>query len=198
MSFYTTHNMRGHVLITIMVLLTVMSFSILYSARESLLMMQMARNEQKTLQLSVLTDEALMHTAAFIENLPIDTRPIPLSACKMPPCLLSAESGNFFLEQDLRWWMATHNPARIWLPLSTTTAALVLEEIRVLNDTNVDTQHQFLRTTLFLTDDQDTQQLIQATWRRSMIFHQNIEHKGATLTTINSIEAPVRLSFRRG
>jgi hypothetical protein len=179
--------MKGNSLITTMVLLVILSSSVLYSARESLLAAKSSAAQIEAFQLEALIDETQFYIQQLIEGLPQEITPVDWQACKHTPCVITAVDANFFLEQQSAWYLANDNPALIWLTLPNARAALVLEYLTTLVDAEGQTMQQYLRGTVFMISNSRKSLLrMQTTWNRTV-----------ALTTLKSKPVAARLAWRR-
>jgi Tfp pilus assembly protein PilX len=144
--------MRGNILITVLILLTVLSLSGLYGAREGLWAMKMSQVERDSLQLDVFIDEALLRVEQLVENFPTDIAVLP------------AQEANVFLEQSLQTWLTDKQAVKLSLSEPTVQAWAIFEHLNTH-----DTQEYFRTTLLLLTQTQQSQLRMQATWKRTTL-----------------------------
>lgn len=91
---------RGNILITVLIILSILSVSTLYSARESLWAAKTSHTEKDSLQLDMVVPEVLLKVEQLVQSLPLEIIPSPVENCRSS-CVVFAQEGNFFLQQDL-------------------------------------------------------------------------------------------------
>lgn len=174
---------QGNILITALVLVALLSLSTLYIARESLWSMNLAKMQADTLQLDLLTEEALTKTEHLIKNLPEAFIPVEIQACAAPVCILSTQQANVFLEQTLAQWLEPSYPIPVKLNLSLQSvhAWVILEHL----STTPELQQYFRATILLLQQSPQRQLRMQATWKKATLKND-----------INQVDSLTRLARR--
>ncbi len=152
--------MRGNILITVLILLTVLSLSALYSMREGLLTFKHVQMQRDALQLELFVDEALIQVEQLLRQDP---------DCQQSSCLLSAYEPNFFLEQDLTYWLAENTKtAQLTFSWEAINGRAIIEHLKThfYNDD----QAQYFRATILLFEQKPSIQLrMQAHWKKTTL-----------------------------
>lgn len=145
---------RGNILITALIILTLLSISTLYAARESLWAAKTSHTEKESLQLDMLTTEVLLKVEQLINSLPDEITPNMLENCRSS-CVVFSDEGNFFLEQDLQTL-----PAAYVLSMPGMQVWVMLEYLQV---------DYFRSSFLIISENKQVHKRMQANWKRTTL-----------------------------
>ncbi|MFA6037688.1 MAG: hypothetical protein WC748_06195 [Legionellales bacterium] len=145
---------RGNILMTVLIILTLLSITTLYAARESLWAAKTSHTEKDNLQLDMRVAEVLLKVEQLINGLPLEIIPNSIENC-LSSCIVVAYEGNFFLEQDLQAL-----PAAYVLSMSGMQVWVVLEYL----------QPDYFRSSfLIVSENKQVYKRMQANWKRTTL-----------------------------